>query len=108
MSATEVRWPINFRASADLVMRNWCPGEEWSWEAELAEILEDRPLKWLGLLRSILDKGFRDPVGDEEPVILGDDGRVWSGHHRILAAHAARDLVAAHEVRDGSGVLGTR
>jgi ParB-like chromosome segregation protein Spo0J len=28
-----------------------------------------------------------EKTGIREPILLGNDGRVWDGHHRITAAH---------------------
>lgn len=53
---------------------------DWSWEEEHDDIEERTPGKLDLLAQDIRWNGIK------EPIILGDDGRVWDGHHRILAA----------------------
>jgi hypothetical protein len=43
--------------------------------------------------------------GVRKPVVLGTDGRVWDGHHRLLAAHVAKRRVPFEEA--GSWLLTT-
>lgn len=61
------------------IMSRWSTGDGWSWEAEMADLDE-----W-GEMDSIMDD--IQVNGIREPVLLGNDGRVWDGHHRIIAAH---------------------
>ena len=65
--------------SIEEVLRNYVPGShDWSWEEEF-EDLKTRDFDYLQeLLVDILTHGQR------EPILLGNDGRVWEGHHRIL------------------------
>jgi len=72
------------------------PGSgDWDWSQELEDV------KGLG-------NGFEELVEDvqlngvKEPVLLGADGRVWDGHHRILAAIAC-DLETIPVVFSGGG-----
>lgn len=68
------------------VMRRWRPGSyepPWSWADEEADIEARTPGRLEQLRRSLIRNGF------DEPVLLGDDGRVWDGHHRIIAAARA-------------------
>lgn len=68
-------------------MRRWRPGShEWSWRHETADLLHRDTAKMITLLDSIRRFGLMSPWGHEDPIILGDDGRVWSGHHRLVAA----------------------
>lgn len=67
------------------VLSGWRPGSmgnEWTWQQEHDDV-------WFhpGMARhtdvlatSIQENGIR------EPVVLGTDGRVWDGHHRIVIA----------------------
>lgn len=69
------------------IMKNYRPGsydEPWEWRDELKELRK----------RNELSIPFGQRSEDFEPVLLGDDGRVWDGHHRILAAlrSGAREL----------------
>ena len=62
------------RLTVSQIMKDYRPGSrDWSWDDEFAEID-----------RRILSR----------PVLLGTDGRVWDGHHRIrLAAAIGEDVV---------------
>jgi hypothetical protein len=90
------------------IMRDWVPGsipQPWSWEDE-AQDLDQRVcccrsmthLKRLGgkghYQRKIEKKLKSGWFGD--PVMLGNDGRVWDGHHRIIASwRQGRKMVPA-------------
>ena len=64
-------------------------GEPWTWVDEAGDIVHricaccDRPGHYQEQLvaKMEVEGEFWD---DDEPIILGDDGRVWEGHHRIL------------------------
>lgn len=68
---------------AETIMRRWRPGSydftnsgrPWSWADEEADIGQDE-------IDDLADKVQVN--GFTEPVLLGDDGRVWDGHHRII------------------------
>lgn len=51
---------------------------DWSWEEEVKKLANRDRTKQL--VESIRVEGIR------EPILLGNDGRVWDGHHRITAA----------------------
>lgn len=51
---------------------------EWSWEEEHKKLI-NRPVT-IQLIEAIRAEGIR------EPILLGNDGRVWDGHHRITVA----------------------
>jgi len=55
-------------------------GDEHGWDQEFA-YLATRWDEMGPLVASIRSEGIR------EPILLGTDGRVWDGHHRIYAAH---------------------
>lgn len=60
--------------------------EEWSWSEELKAL--SRTLWFHELVDDIREKGVK------EPVLLGADGRVWDGHHRILAGwYAGKSII---------------
>lgn len=68
--------------SPNAIMQLYRPGsydEPWSWDDEMNDLISRNELD--GLTTDIQENGIR------EPVILGDDGRVWEGHHRICIAH---------------------
>lgn len=61
---------------------------EWSWQEEYDDLMSRDATKMAALIDSIRAEGIR------EPILLGDDGRVWDGHHRICAAmHIGLDSV---------------
>ena len=73
------------------VMSLWTPGDEWSWEEEEKDLhshecvcTPDCPIPghYQKKLEEYIDKIGYIPY----PVCLGNDGRVWDGHHRIVAA----------------------
>lgn len=73
------------------VLANYTPGDEWSWEQEEADLHSmecsctpdcEIPGHYQKMLEThIARTGKIDPG-----ICLGDDGRVWDGHHRIVAA----------------------
>lgn len=79
---------------ADLV-RDYTPGDEWSWDEEERDILSHvcvccgQP----GHYQLALEDHLRAAGQIDQGVCLGSDGRIWDGHHRIVAA---RRLGFAH------------
>lgn len=66
------------------LMARWRPGSgPWSWPAELVDIAAREPEAFAALVASVRAVGVRVPV------LLGNDARVWDGHHRICAAWVA-------------------
>lgn len=58
----------------------WAVGSgPWDWKHEAWSVLQNVG-RTLAMWDSIAEDGIR------EPVLLGDDGRVWDGHHRIVIA----------------------
>lgn len=57
-------------------------GDEHSWPAEFNLLRKNHGGRLRTLFGSILRTGIRTPI------LLGNDGRVWDGHHRIYVAHA--------------------
>ncbi|MBY4381896.1 hypothetical protein HQO24_10605 [Rhodococcus fascians] len=56
---------------------------EHSWADELREMwTEPHRSVTLDILDSVLQVGIR------EPLMIGDDGRLWDGHHRLAVAVA--------------------
>lgn len=69
------------KLSVDEIVRKWRPGSgAWSWPQELADILRHASEQLASLVLDVAEHGVRDPI------LLGDDGRVWDGHHRLLVA----------------------
>jgi len=65
---------------ADL-LRDYTPGDAWDWKTEMGKLKTWFPHNLAKIRNSIQEHGIR------EPILLGNDGRVWDGHHRITAAH---------------------
>lgn len=51
---------------------------DWTWQEEYDDLIDE--YKQQELIQRIAAEGI------QKPVLLGDDGRVWDGHHRIVAA----------------------
>lgn len=68
--------------STEEILERWSPGSgEWDWPTEWANITPHKNGTLVArLIRSIAAKGVKKPLQ------LGDDGRVWDGHHRLLLA----------------------
>ena len=67
--------------TVDYIQENFTPGEETSaWAEEFAWILDFHGDYVSDLLTDIEKSGIKVPI------LLGDDGRVWNGHHRLLVA----------------------
>lgn len=65
------------------VLHAYRPGSDdssWTWGDEFVDLFRGPHLAttW-GIIQSIREEG------QLEPILLGDDGRVWDGHHRIVA-----------------------
>ena len=66
------------------VVEFWRPGShDWTWVDEHADIVA-RP-ETPAIRKRVQEEGigFLDRVA---PILLGSDGRVWDGHHRICIA----------------------
>ena len=65
------------------VLAEWAPGsydDRWTWDDEREWLWHCHREQMASLVADISANGVR------EPILLGDDGRVWDGHHRICAA----------------------
>lgn len=75
---------MNRMRVADIIA-NYRPGsrdDAWTWDDEATELFThgDMAGRTSLLLADIEANGVHDPV------MLGSDGRVWDGHHRIVCA----------------------
>ena len=61
-----------------LVVRD---GDERGWDAEFDRLWSEQQGQMDMLTTSIQETGIRLPI------LIGSDGRVWDGHHRLAAAH---------------------
>ena len=66
------------------ILAFWRPGShDWSWAEEYADLI-DHPVTAAVRKRVLADGfGFSDEIA---PILLGSDGRIWDGHHRIVLA----------------------
>ena len=66
----------------ETIFTDWRDGDEHGWETEFDWLEANHAEQMAVLVESIREHGIR------EPVLLGGDGRVWDGHHRICAARS--------------------
>lgn len=64
---------------ADL-LRDYGDGDEHGWNVEFAYLRSEHADQMRDLTAAIARDGIKTPV------LLGSDGRVWDGHHRLCAA----------------------
>lgn len=62
------------------IIDGYSTGDACPWVDEFAYMLDCHGEQMAMLVNDI------DRIGIENPIILGDDGRVWDGHHRLMAA----------------------
>lgn len=65
------------------LLDRWAPGSDtsrWTWIEEDRWLWAQQPAEMAALCDDIRANGIR------EPILLGGDGRVWDGHHRVCAA----------------------
>lgn len=70
------------------IMDKWRPGshgDDWTWADEYVYCWMDDGPRTNKIIELVKEKGigFDDAYN---PILLGNDGRVWDGHHRILIA----------------------
>lgn len=56
-------------------------GNESGWDAEFSG-LWDQSAAYMDMLATSIQE-----TGIHRPILVGTDGRVWDGHHRLAAAH---------------------
>lgn len=86
------------------VLANYSDGDERGWDVEFAWLRANHTARLADLTASILDHGV------QVPILLGPDGRIWDGHHRLCVARhlGLRTIpcvraVIAHPHRVGCG-----
>lgn len=67
------------RNTAD-ILTDYQPGDEHGWATEFAYLATRHDSRLRMLRKSIEKRGIR------RPLLLGNDGRLWDGHHRLLIA----------------------
>jgi hypothetical protein len=73
-----------YQVPAEVVMAIVKDGDEIGWDEELQWLWTEHRTELLELMDSVLADGFR------EPIFVGNDGRLWDGHHRLAVALALR------------------
>jgi hypothetical protein len=68
-------WPLD-RVLSEIQ----CGSEDWAWPEEWADLDALHPHYLSALEQDIRRNGIQIPV------MIGDDGRVWDGHHRLRIA----------------------
>lgn len=69
--------------SRETLIAEFRDGDEHGWDTEFEYLETHHAEKIEALVESVKRHGIL------EPVLLGNDGRVWDGHHRITAAWLA-------------------
>ena len=85
------------------VLAQYGPGDSgdqliyrWGWREEFAQLWIDDATHMHNLLVDIKRHGIR------EPILLGNDGRLWDGHHRLAIAVAlVHDTIPAEHAAKG-------
>jgi hypothetical protein len=70
------------RIRLDTLIGRYAPGshdEAWTWSDEFHDLWDREPHPMRALTADLLAHG------QTRPVTLGDDGRLWDGHHRTVA-----------------------
>lgn len=68
-------WPLG------LILRDVAVGSrDWTWDEEFADLDTIHPEELRALHQDIATNGIK------EPVLIGNDGRLWDGHHRLRIA----------------------
>lgn len=76
--------PVMTEIPLEEILKKWRPGSyDWAWQQEFDD-LKDSPVT--KEIEARVDKEGISFVDCISPVLLGSDGRVWDGHHRIVIA----------------------
>ena len=59
----------------------YAPGDFDTWKQQIADLEEHHAERLATLAEQILADGITTPI------LLGTDGRIWDGHHRITVAY---------------------
>lgn len=93
---------VHVQLPLDAVLAGWASGDLTPWGDEFRH-LDETHGDWLDVLASEVRRD-----GITTPVHLGDDGRVWDGHHRLrVASLFALKTVPVH-FADASAALAAR
>lgn len=68
------------------VITFWRPGShDWTWKDEYVDLHLHHSRRLQAIRRRVIEDGFKF-LDHVSPILLGSDGRVWDGHHRICLA----------------------
>ncbi|MFJ9420748.1 ParB N-terminal domain-containing protein [Streptomyces sp. NPDC101249] len=99
---TEARPDVQVWPLARVLAEVRCGSEDWPWEQEWADLDEHHADRLAKLEAGIRERGIT------RPVLIGSDGRLWDGHHRLRIAvrlgidHVPVELTA-HVCAPGGG-----
>jgi hypothetical protein len=62
------------------ILRHYRDGDEYGWDTEFDMLRSEHGERLYEIARTAHRDGIR------EPILLGNDGRVWDGHHRLCVA----------------------
>lgn len=84
------------------VLAGWRDGDEHGWQTEFDMLRSERQGYIDMLATSVQETGIRLPI------LLGSDGRVWDGHHRLCVADMLGLDTVPCEFADPNAVTVTR
>ena len=95
--------PVLVEMSTADLLRRWRPGsQDWTWAEEYRDLIYGPHRSVTAAVRRLIELegfGFQDHIA---PILLGSDGRVWDGHHRICLALQQGVKTLAVEMSDGA------
>lgn len=75
---------LTHKVRLSYILEKFTPGDQHPWHQEFAWLEMKDSFNTLRLVRYAAQHGLPSP--ESERITLGNDGRVWDGHHRIYAA----------------------
>jgi len=76
--------PVLTPMSLTEITTSWRPGSyDWTWREEYEDVMKQDRIRGVRDRVNAEGLGFIDHIA---PILLGNDGRVWDGHHRICLA----------------------
>lgn len=83
---------MNELMTAEQLMAEVKDGDEIGWPDELRWLWTEHREQLLALMDNVLAEGFLSPVQ------IGNDGRLWDGHHRVAVAQALGIMLPVQRV----------
>lgn len=92
---------ITRKVTLGYILANYTDGDGSTWEEEFSWLENNHAWQLLRLAR--FSQKFGLPSPSDERITLGDDGRVWDGHHRLyVASILGLDTVEVDEWRSNA------